>query len=62
MTCYTLANQLLTSSMVEGEIRSTFAKRRATLYLWVGIVGAIVTLDNAENEDLYLSVTGGLYD
>lgn len=37
------------------------ARRRAALDVWLGILGAILGLESAEDKDIYLLKTGGCY-
>lgn len=47
--------------MGNGESRVLFPMGRAALDVYLGMIGSVVALDIARNEELYFSVTGGLY-
>lgn len=54
---YTSTNGLLTSSVGKGDSRITFARRRAALYVLVGVIGAMIAVDSARNKKFYQLVT-----
>lgn len=56
-THHTSGNRLVPSYIEKGDCRVRFAINRSTLDVIVGIIGAIVVLDIAGNEDLYIPVT-----
>lgn len=45
--------------MEKAESRGMFAKRRALLDVWVGLIDAMIALDSAVDKKLYLAVPGG---
>lgn len=45
--------------MENGESRVKFARTRASLNAWVGMVGAIMSLDSAGDAGIYVPVTDG---
>lgn len=54
---YMSTNRLLRSYMEKGESRDNFAKGRAALLVWLGMIGDRISFYIAEKEEIYLSVT-----
>lgn len=47
--------------MKKGDGRIEFARRLAAPDVWVGLIGAKMALSGAEDEGIYLAVTGGRF-
>lgn len=58
---YTSITRLLMLYMEKSESLVCFAIRRAGLNVWLDILGAIMAFDIAENEELYVPVTGSRF-
>lgn len=56
---YTSANQLLTKYMEKGSSQLAFARKRAGLNSWVRLLGAIMELKAAGDEEPYRRAIGG---
>lgn len=59
IACYTSTNQILTSYIEKGEIQVKSARRKAAFDVWLRILCAILSLNNAGDEELHVLVTVG---
>lgn len=58
---FTLTNRLLKSYIGRRDSRVNYAKRRAALDAWPGMIGDVMTLEAKRVKKLYMPMTGGRY-